>query len=134
MLHSNGGDRLRPEKEHVTQLRAFAELIKHPDFSEKAKKVRLVLIGGSRNADDAARVDRLKEMAVNLGIQVIHINRIVDDDCSRALIQDQTEFLVNAPYPTILEWLSRASVGLNTMVDEHFGINVVEYMVKLYAI
>ncbi|KAH9077740.1 mannosyltransferase [Lactarius deliciosus] len=38
------------------------------------------------------------------------------------------EFVVNAPYPRILELLGHASVGLNTMVDEHFGINVVEFM------
>jgi hypothetical protein len=43
--------------------------------------------------------------------------------------QDHVEFVVNAPYPQILELLGRASVGLNTMVDEHFGINVVEFMV-----
>lgn len=28
----------------------------------------------------------------------------------------------------MLAHLSKASIGLNTMVDEHFGINVVEYM------
>ena len=44
--------------------------------------------------------------------------------------QTQTTFLVNAPYPEMLTWLAKASVGLNTMVDEHFGINVVEYMVS----
>jgi hypothetical protein len=37
---------------------------------------------------------------------------------------------VNAPYQRILELLGQASVGLNTMVDEHFGINVVEFMVR----
>jgi alpha-1,2-mannosyltransferase len=36
---------------------------------------------------------------------------------------------VNAPYSRILELLGEASIGLNTMVDEHFGINIVEYMV-----
>jgi hypothetical protein len=44
--------------------------------------------------------------------------------------QDHVEFVVNAPYPRILELLGHASVGLNTMVDEHFGINVVEFMVR----
>ena len=38
------------------------------------------------------------------------------------------EFIVNAPYAELLRWLARASIGLSTMVDEHFGINVVEYM------
>lgn len=37
---------------------------------------------------------------------------------------------MNASYPTVLDWLSKASVGLSTMVDEHFGINIVEFMVS----
>ena len=40
-------------------------------------------------------------------------------------------FVVNAPFPEMLQLLSRASIGLNTMVEEHFGINVVEFMVRL---
>jgi len=35
---------------------------------------------------------------------------------------------VNVPYPRIVELLGEASIGINTMVDEHFGINVVEFM------
>ena len=31
----------------------------------------------------------------------------------------------------MLRWLSRASIGLSTMVDEHFGINIVEFMVRI---
>jgi alpha-1,2-mannosyltransferase len=42
--------------------------------------------------------------------------------------QDHVEFLVNAPFPEITARLARASIGLNTMQDEHFGINVVEFM------
>ena len=44
--------------------------------------------------------------------------------------QEYVEFLVNEPYSRILELLGEASIGLNTMVDEHFGINVVEFMVR----
>lgn len=40
------------------------------------------------------------------------------------------EFVVNAPYPTVVKRLGEASIGLNTMQDEHFGINVVEFMVR----
>jgi len=39
---------------------------------------------------------------------------------------------MNAAYPVILEWLSKASIGLSTMVDENFGINIVEFMVSLH--
>ncbi|KAJ2933834.1 hypothetical protein H1R20_g3288, partial [Candolleomyces eurysporus] len=45
-----------------------------------------------------------------------------------AVSQPYVDFIVNAPYATVLEWLSKASIGLSTMQDEHFGINIVEYM------
>lgn len=38
---------------------------------------------------------------------------------------------MNASYPELVRRLGEASVGLNTMQDEHFGINVVEFMVWL---
>ena len=44
--------------------------------------------------------------------------------------QDHVEFVLNAPFSSVLDWLSRASIGLSTMVDEHFGINVVEFMAR----
>jgi alpha-1,2-mannosyltransferase len=34
----------------------------------------------------------------------------------------------NASYPDLLGYLRKASMGLHTMKDEHFGIGVVEYM------
>lgn len=36
--------------------------------------------------------------------------------------------MVNAPWSEIVQKLSESSVGLSTMVDEHFGMNVVEFM------
>ena len=42
--------------------------------------------------------------------------------------------MVNAPYPVLLEWLGKTSVGISTMVDEHFGINVVEFMVRHFLV
>lgn len=47
----------------------------------------------------------------------------------RGCLQDRVEFIVNAPFSKVLELLSKASIGLSTMIDEHFGINIVEYMV-----
>lgn len=44
--------------------------------------------------------------------------------------QEHISFLVNAPYPDIVKELGTASIGLNTMQDEHFGINIVEFMVS----
>ncbi|KAH8082473.1 mannosyltransferase [Cristinia sonorae] len=101
----------RPEKDHPAQLHAFHKLLQeHPEYSSTSQRVQLVLIGGSRNAEDAARVEGLKALAKMLNIQ------------------DQVQFIVNASYPDMLKWLSKASIGLSTMVDEHFGINVVEFM------
>lgn len=102
----------RPEKDHAAQLHAFQLLLKeHPEYkSQSTNGVKLVLVGGSRNAGDESRVESLRKLAVELGIH------------------EHVEFVVNAPYPTVLKWLSSASIGLSTMVDEHFGINVVEFM------
>ncbi|KAI0267331.1 mannosyltransferase [Gloeopeniophorella convolvens] len=98
----------RPEKDHAAQVHAMAALLAaHPEHRAHA---RLVLVGGVRNAGDAARVDELRALAEGLGVA------------------DRVEIVVNAPYPRILELLGEASAGLNTMVDEHFGINVVEFM------
>ncbi|KAG5654304.1 hypothetical protein H0H81_004723 [Sphagnurus paluster] len=112
----------RPEKDHETQVRAFEHLLKaHPEHSQSVtgSEVKLVLIGGSRNTGDAARVEGLRQLAKELGIEFIYLSVIT---------QDRVHFIVNAPYPDMLQWLSKASIGMNTMVDEHFGINVVEYM------
>ncbi|KAH7907372.1 mannosyltransferase [Hygrophoropsis aurantiaca] len=102
----------RPEKDHAAQLHSFSHLLTaHPEYAETGpKSVKLVLLGGSRNEGDAARVDSLRKLAKDL-----HIDAHV-------------EFVVNASFPVMLDWLSRASIGLSTMVDEHFGINVVEFM------
>ncbi|KAF8877139.1 mannosyltransferase [Gymnopilus junonius] len=102
----------RPEKDHQAQLLAFHDLLKsHPEYArEGGDHVQLVLVGGSRNEGDARRVLELRDLARNLEIE------------------PHVQFVVNAPYSVVLEWLSRASIGLSTMVDEHFGINVVEFM------
>ncbi|KZT57279.1 glycosyltransferase family 4 protein [Calocera cornea HHB12733] len=101
----------RPEKEHAVQLQAMRDLLEmKPEYRTGSKKVTLALLGSSRNEEDAARVESLRQLASNLGIQ------------------DNVEFVVNAPYKEVQGWLSRASIGFSTMVDEHFGINVVEFL------
>ncbi|KAF7776779.1 CAZyme family GT4 [Agaricus bisporus var. burnettii] len=104
----------RPEKDHPAQLQAFAELLRrYPQYVKRdgtENSVKLVLIGGSRNEGDARRVAELRKLAKELKVE------------------EQTEITVNASYSVVLHWLSKASLGLSTMVDEHFGINVVEFM------
>jgi len=60
----------RPEKDHATQLMAFHRLLKaQPDYVEKGTGVKLVLLGGSRNSGDEARVEGLRRLARDLGIE-----------------------------------------------------------------
>jgi alpha-1,2-mannosyltransferase len=96
----------RPEKEHATQLRLLRlALDKKPDLP-----LHLVLMGSSRDASDEERIASLRALATELRLD------------------EHVEFVVNAPYSEVIERLSRASIGLSTMRDEHFGINVVEFM------
>ncbi|EAL18406.1 hypothetical protein CNBJ3290 [Cryptococcus deneoformans B-3501A] len=101
----------RPEKDHKKQLEAFAILLKeHPEMREGEEGVKLVMMGGVRDEGDQQRLEGLKKLATELNIE------------------DNVEFVVSAPYSEIVRRLGQASVGLNTMMDEHFGINVVEFM------
>jgi alpha-1,2-mannosyltransferase len=64
----------RPEKDHKAQILAFHQLIQdHPEHlssSDGSGPVKLVLIGGSRNAADAKRITALEELVKQLGIAV----------------------------------------------------------------
>jgi hypothetical protein len=100
----------RPEKDHPLQLRAFAELRSR---GSNFKDVKLVLIGGARGAEDEARVASLKALRSSLGLG--------EGD-------EVVEFRVNIPLAALREALGRATAGLHTMWNEHFGIGVVEMM------
>ncbi|WWC67918.1 uncharacterized protein I206_101836 [Kwoniella pini CBS 10737] len=101
----------RPEKEHSKQLYALAALFeRYPQYKTGAQSVKLIMMGGSRDAGDEARVDALRALAKKLDLH------------------GHVEIVVNAPYPGVVQRLGEASIGLNTMQDEHFGINVVEFM------
>jgi len=97
----------RPEKNHQLILQAFAEFLR--TGSKAAEGARLVLIGSVRDDNDSKRVYKLR-----LLVNELHI-------------RDRVEFHLDASWPEILEWLRRASVGVNGMWNEHFGIGVVEY-------
>jgi len=110
----------RPEKEHPLQIRAFARFLNSgsssgstgPDSLVNNKDIKLVLLGSCRGAEDERRVAALRALAAEAGVG------------------GQVEFVVGAPYPDLKRWLGRASVGVHTMWNEHFGICVVEYMVR----
>lgn len=99
----------RPEKDHVLQLQAFKLLLDKNDGQLK-DDAKLILIGSCRGEEDRERVDNLQKLARELGIQ------------------ESVEFVLNQPYPVLKDYLSRASVGLHTMWNEHFGIGIVEMM------
>ena len=97
----------RPEKNHKLILAAFAEFMATKTAATKGAK--LVLIGSVRDDGDSKRVYELRLLANELQIK------------------DDVEFHLDASWPEILDWLRLASVGVNGMWNEHFGIGVVEY-------
>ncbi|KAI9761162.1 MAG: asparagine-linked glycosylation protein [Chaenotheca gracillima] len=97
----------RAEKNHALLLEAFSKLM---ESSPQARpRPRMVLIGSVRHSDDATRVYELRLLAHELKIK------------------DDVEFICDASWPEILNWLGRSSIGVNGMWNEHFGIGVVEY-------
>ncbi|KAG0027839.1 asparagine-linked glycosylation protein [Podila clonocystis] len=106
----------RPEKGHSLQLEALAQLLKnHPEYKrqegvENPLAVQLVMLGSARNTSDQARIQQLKDKCTELGIS------------------DNVTFVINAPFSELQAWLARSKIGIHAMLDEHFGIGVVEYM------
>ena len=100
----------RPEKNHTMILEAFSSLI-HPASSTSSglQSTKLVLVGSVRHSADATRVYQLRLLAHELKIK------------------ESVEFVCDASWPEVLDWLRRSSIGVNGMWNEHFGIGVVEY-------
>lgn len=93
----------RPEKNHALQIRAFAKLLNKKE-TESLPSLKLVLIGGCRNQDDELRVNQLRKLSEDLGVQ------------------EDVEFKINIPFDELKNYLSEATIGLHTMWNEHFGI------------
>lgn len=98
----------RPEKNHDLILKSFAKMIHDPTHIED-KDAKLVLVGSVRDDFDSKKVYSLRLLAHDLKIE------------------DSVHFACDAPWPEVLDWLSRSWVGINGMWNEHFGIGVVEY-------
>ena len=101
----------RPEKNQALILRAFSQMTQLPldGREETLKGAKLVLVGSVRNSEDATRVYDLRLLAHELKIK------------------NKVEFVCDASWPEILDWLRKSWVGVNGMWNEHFGIGVVEY-------
>lgn len=71
----------RPEKEHAKQVHAMAHLLgEHPEYRTGDKAVKLVMMGGSRDAGDERRVEGLKRLAEELGVKVSIAKTLVQRD------------------------------------------------------
>ena len=70
----------------------------------------LKLVGSCRGPGDEERIRSLQDTATTLGLE----------EC--------VEWCINAPHDDVRRILGGAIGGLHTMLDEHFGISIVEYM------
>ena len=77
---------------------------------EAVLAAQLKLAGSCRGPGDEARVQELRRVCQQLKL----------DGC--------VDFCINVSFPELQQLLAGAVGGLNTMVDEHFGISIVEYM------
>ncbi|XP_072301391.1 GDP-Man:Man(3)GlcNAc(2)-PP-Dol alpha-1,2-mannosyltransferase [Eucyclogobius newberryi] len=102
----------RPEKDHKLQIQAFKEVSSRrgEELSRRGEELKLVLIGGCRNEEDEERV------------------RVLRGLCEELQLGAKVEFKLNVPFEELKKELSRATIGLHTMWNEHFGIGVVECM------
>ncbi|GBP42598.1 GDP-Man:Man(3)GlcNAc(2)-PP-Dol alpha-1,2-mannosyltransferase [Eumeta japonica] len=101
----------RPEKDHPLMLQAMYELRNLLIKNELLwNKIKLVLVGSCRNADDEERVRNLKDLAKHLALE------------------DSVQFVVNASYAQLLQLYQTSVIGLHAMWNEHFGISIVECM------
>lgn len=98
----------RPEKRHDLIIQEYSKFLKTTNLQIAPK---LVLIGSIRGKADEDYVSDLKDQAQILNIPLTHI-----------------EFILDAKYEVIKEYLQTSSIGLNAMWNEHFGIAVVEYV------
>nr|XP_012154203.1 PREDICTED: GDP-Man:Man(3)GlcNAc(2)-PP-Dol alpha-1,2-mannosyltransferase isoform X2 [Megachile rotundata] len=99
----------RPEKNHPLMLRAMYEL-RSIVKEEVWEKVRLILIGSCRNSEDETRVKDMQDLSKHFALE------------------ENVEFKLNVPYSELISEFQKATIGLHTMWNEHFGISVVECM------
>ena len=102
----------RPEKRQDMQIRILKKLrdiIKLKNYSE-LEDLELHIIGGVRNSEDQKLYNDLINYARNLGVG------------------EYVKFVPNGSISQITEEFSRAKIGIHTMVEEHFGITLIEMM------
>jgi len=98
----------RPEKNHEFQIKCFAKLLEMN--VQNKSEIRLIIAGGCRNEEDNERVEYLKGL------------------CHKLNISEFVQFEVELSHDRIVSLFSSCKIGLHTMIDEHFGISIVEFM------
>ncbi|PKA56957.1 GDP-Man:Man(3)GlcNAc(2)-PP-Dol alpha-1,2-mannosyltransferase [Apostasia shenzhenica] len=98
----------RPEKAHGLQLEAFALAFQR--LAASMPKPKLQFVGSCRNKEDQVRLQNLKNRCMELNME------------------KYVEFHKDVKYRDLVQLLGGAVAGLHSMIDEHFGISVVEYM------
>lgn len=99
----------RPEKNHDLIIRSFAKMVHSTEGTAETDGAKLVLIGSVRDSKDEKMVYQLRLLAHEL------------------TIEDNVQFICDASWDEVLNWLGKSWVGVNGMWNEHFGIGVVEY-------
>lgn len=101
----------RPEKNHPLQLQAMYELRTLLNRNEGMwTQIHLVIVGSCRNDEDYERLKNMQDLTKHLSLE------------------NNVEFKVNVPYVELIELYKKASIGIHTMWNEHFGIGIVECM------
>lgn len=101
----------RPEKDHPLQLQSMYELRTLLNRDEELwNRIRFIIAGSCRNDDDYERLKNMQDLAKHLSLE------------------NNVEFKVNVSYNELLDLYKRASIGIHTMWNEHFGIGIVECM------
>lgn len=100
----------RPEKRHHFQLDLWKQLNEY--LKPKNVNLKFKIIGSCKDADSQLLVDELK-------------NRIVSEKI------ENVEILENISFTKVKEEFSKASIGVHFMIDEHFGISIVELLVSI---
>lgn len=96
----------RPEKNHQLQIEAFDYFVNQVEVPNS----RLVLYGGCRDSEDHKRVDFLRDLVQRLDLS------------------SRIDLVVNAPFENLINGMAKSDIALHTMVNEHFGIVLVEFM------
>jgi alpha-1,2-mannosyltransferase len=96
----------RPEKNHALQLHVFSKILRN------RPNTVFYVMGGVRNSQDERLVDELKSLAFDI----------------LKLPKENIHFVINASREDVNERLKKAKCAIHTMIDEHFGISLLEYL------